>query len=317
MPTKNTCRKPQVLGPPPWQADNDEIFVGHSGTDGAGVSENYGSGNSHQGAGNSAFSTSGFYRLRSFATTSKGVVNRGDSLITNCSWVSPNNSVSDYPSTSDSTYSLSSVQILKVFVLGCPGVGKASIIQQLMTSEYMGWNSTDSCEGNGESKYVSVLLDNEESMVDLRKINTMEEFPTGPDIDAYVIVFGIDDRRSFSTAADLLYRLRKEDVHNSIVVLVANKIDLVRNRVVTTEEAKAVASGYECKYIESSTILNHNLDELLVCLVTQIRHRQRKARSSHERSSQKSRSPVSPKHLFNKLFRRGSISKSYENLSEN
>ncbi|CAE1262991.1 unnamed protein product [Acanthosepion pharaonis] len=144
-----------------------------------------------------------------------------------------------------------------------------------------------------------------------------KEFPIGPDIDAYMIVFGIDDRRSFTSAVDLLYRLRKDDVHNSIVVLVANKVDLVRNRVVTTEEAKAVASSYDCKYIETSTVLNHNLDELLVCMVTQIRHRQRKARSSHERSSQKSRSPVSPKHLFNKLFRRGSISKSYENLSEN
>ena len=147
MPTKNTCRKPQLLGPPPWQADNDDLFVEPTEAGVTGVSGNYEPSNGQPGSGNSAFSSSGFYRLRSFATTSKGVVNRGDSLITNCSWVSPNNSISDYPSTSNSTYSLSSVQILKVFVLGTPGVGKASIIQQLMTSEYMGWNSTDSCEG--------------------------------------------------------------------------------------------------------------------------------------------------------------------------
>ena len=36
-------------------------------------------------------------------------------------------------------------------------------------------------------------------------------------------------------------------------------------------EAKAVASSYDCKYTETSGALNHNVDELLVGILKQIR----------------------------------------------
>lgn len=36
-------------------------------------------------------------------------------------------------------------------------------------------------------------------------------------------------------------------------------------------DAKAIASSYDCKYAETSASLNHNVDELLVGILTQIR----------------------------------------------
>ena len=58
----------------------------------------------------------------------------------------------------------------------------------------------------------------------------------GDDVDTYVIVYSVTDRLSFSYAqtclADLKRR-RKTTSTTSAVVLVANKQDLVRNRVVT------------------------------------------------------------------------------------
>ena len=87
------------------------------------------------------------YTLRSFATTSKGVVvNRGDSLRSRSSNsvyssgselcpLSPGSRTSSSISresigTSDSVY--------RVAVLGASGVGKTAITQQFMTSEYLG-----------------------------------------------------------------------------------------------------------------------------------------------------------------------------------
>ncbi|XP_026467226.1 GTP-binding protein REM 1-like isoform X2 [Ctenocephalides felis] len=55
------------------------------------------------------------------------------------------------------------------------------------------------------------------------------------------------------------------------VILVANKADLARCRVVSTEEGKAMATAYDCKFIETSVGINHNVDELLVGLLSQIR----------------------------------------------
>ena len=36
-------------------------------------------------------------------------------------------------------------------------------------------------------------------------------------------------------------------------------------------DAKAIATSYDCKYTETSASLNHNVDELLVGILTQIR----------------------------------------------
>ena len=66
------------------------------------------------------------------------------------------------------------------------------------------------------------------------------------DVSAYVVVFSVEDRSSFSAAIDKLYEIRRETIseHHPMslcmtsnpprpaVILVANKVDLVRNRTV-------------------------------------------------------------------------------------
>ncbi|KOB70311.1 Ras family protein [Operophtera brumata] len=48
-------------------------------------------------------------------------------------------------------------------------------------------------------------------------------------------------------------------------------------------EGKALATSYECKFIETSVGINHNVDELLVGLLTQIRLKQQHAAARAER----------------------------------
>ena len=50
--------------------------------------------------------------------------------------------------------------------------------------------------------------------------------------DAYVIVYSVEDRESFEGAVDRLYTIRNDDPRSVAVILVANKMDLVRNRIV-------------------------------------------------------------------------------------
>jgi len=67
-------------------------------------------------------------------------------------------------------------------------------------------------------------------------------------------------------------------------------------------EGKAMATAYDCKYIETSVGINHNVDELLVGILTQIRlklenpERSRdlfRKRSSSKKNLHRNRSPVS------------------------
>ncbi|XP_023240789.1 GTP-binding protein RAD-like [Centruroides sculpturatus] len=224
-----------------------------------------------------------YYLLRSFSITSKGIVNRGD-LVRQRS--RSNNSVASTASSltggaSSATSCSSGRQSnhnCKVLILGKCEVGKTSLMTQFMTSEYM--NAYDAPQEDAETteKCVSVLLDGEEYELTIVDMDVFDDISlqmpeiTSTEVDAYVVVYSVTDRPSFEKAVDVLFALRELGYTISkAVILVGNKCDLARSRIITTEEGKAVACSYECKFIETSAGIDHNVDELLVGLVSQIR----------------------------------------------
>jgi len=52
------------------------------------------------------------------------------------------------------------------------------------------------------------------------------------DADGFIIVYSITDRRSYQKAVDLLYSIRADIANTKPVILVANKSDLERSRVI-------------------------------------------------------------------------------------
>ncbi|XP_050396858.1 GTP-binding protein RAD [Patella vulgata] len=219
-------------------------------------------------------------RVRSFKTTSKGVVNRGDSFKKKSSrslrlmttgvdhrdqrgrYLAPEQegSIHSHNSNAPSYYS--------VIVLGGAGVGKSTLTRQFMTSEYIDTSDTG---GDSGVMTVSVLLNGEESTLEFidppDKNISIEELQ----LDAYVVVFSITDKASFDTATNITKYLRVELGTDRAILLVANKTDLVRKRKVSADDARLLATGYDCKYAETSAALNHHLDELLVGILSQIR----------------------------------------------
>ncbi|BFZ19885.1 hypothetical protein BsWGS_22924 [Bradybaena similaris] len=167
---------------------------------------------------------------------------------------------------------------------------------------------------------VTVLLDGEESTI---------EFIDPPDrnviveglqqlLDAYVLVFAINDHSSFEQARELIRYLRVDYGTDRVIVLVANKIDLVRKRKVSADEARLVAETYDCKYTEISAELNHFVDELLVGILTQIRLHMRipfttisfpgKESKSEDRKGRR-KALKGPRGFFSRLFKRSSRKK--------
>nr|AIJ28975.1 Rgk1 [Drosophila melanogaster] len=239
-----------------------------------------------------------YYRLRHFSITGKGVVNRGDSLKSRRS--RSNNSVA---SSNSSTEHLTTQQQLsapasvsartslassresstsnpgngpyRVLMLGGPAVGKSSLVSQFMTSEYLHAYDTSIDDESGE-KAVSVLLSGEESeliFIDHGYTEmTPDECLTNYDPHGYCVIYSAADRSSFSVAEQVLQVLwTNQNIAQKAVILVSNKADLARSRLVTSEEGKAMATAYDCKFIETSVGINHNVDELLVGLLSQIR----------------------------------------------
>ncbi|XP_077283291.1 uncharacterized protein LOC143909257 [Arctopsyche grandis] len=232
-----------------------------------------------------------YYRLRHFSITGKGVVNRGDSLKSrrsrsNTSVASSNSSTErltappSLASSRESSASAPPTAPYRVLVLGAPGVGKSSLVSQFMTSEYLHAYDTSiafhSIDDDSGEKSVSVLLAGEESeLIFLDQINGIgpDADVEGPEPHAYCVVYSTSDRGSLRTAEGWLRSLRNKKPSRARI-LVGNKVDLVRSRAITTEEGKNLAITYDCKFIETSVGINHNVDELLVGLLTQIRLKQ-------------------------------------------
>ncbi|XP_065332259.1 uncharacterized protein LOC135934443 [Cloeon dipterum] len=305
-----------------------------------------------------------YYRLRQFSITGKGVVNRGDSLKSrrsksNTSVASSNSShthstehigagvqnmvclgTGSYPGSartsaeaslaSSRESSTSGVGNLpyRVIMLGAAGVGKSSLISQFMTSEYLHAYDTSLDDEFGE-KAVSVLLDGEESELSFIDHPTSEMSPenciTTYEPHAYVVVYSVAERESKLAAEETLQFLWKTaSVGTKAVILVGNKTDLVRSRVVTTEEGKTLATSYDCKFIETSVAINHNVDELLVGTLTQIRLKlqdpersqnlMRKRSSRRKYRGARTTASLKVKGLLGKVWCRDSKSKSCENL---
>ena len=56
------------------------------------------------------------------------------------------------------------------------------------------------------------------------------------EVDAYIIIYSVDDKDTFNDAVDVLHEIRKEkERNNAAVILVANKQDLVKSRHITAQ----------------------------------------------------------------------------------
>ncbi|GAU95163.1 hypothetical protein RvY_06833 [Ramazzottius varieornatus] len=237
------------------------------------------------------------YKLRTFDVTSRGVVkNRGD-LYRPKSISSNNTPIGSIPTEAlrnermsvSSAYSTGAETSLsgegsqqgnsryKVLMSGTTGVGKTALTNQFLTSEYLNAYDSLSTDEDAMEKSVSVLLDGQESELDFmdpeNSSSVYDEKSWDPaSVDAHVIVYSVADRPSFEKAIDILFELKQMEVtRHHAIILVGNKTDLVRARVVSKEEGIAVASQYDCKFTETSAGVNHNVDELLVGILTQIR----------------------------------------------
>uniref|UniRef100_A0A8D0L1F6 GTP-binding protein REM 2 n=1 Tax=Sphenodon punctatus TaxID=8508 RepID=A0A8D0L1F6_SPHPU len=168
----------------------------------------------------------------------------------------------------------------KVMLLGESGVGKTTLAA-IFGGTQGGHHSVDE---HAEDTYERrICVDEEDVTLILYDIwdqgepgGWMQEscLQTG---DAFLVVFSVTDRRSFTRLPATLLRLRAGSPRpDPPVILVGNKSDLVRSREVSLEEGRSLAVMLNCKHIETSAALHHNTHELFEGVVRQIRLRRRR-----------------------------------------
>ena len=66
----------------------------------------------------------------------------------------------------------------------------------------------------------------------VKKISS-QETTVEDEVDAYVVVYSVTDTRSFRHACNMIDRIKKTLTLPVGLILVANKADIVRNRVIS------------------------------------------------------------------------------------
>ncbi|XP_032073204.1 GTP-binding protein REM 1 [Thamnophis elegans] len=182
--------------------------------------------------------------------------------------------------------------LYRVVLLGDPGVGKSSLV-----SLFAGVQERDSLEQQRDDTFERTLsVDGEETTLVVIDTWEAEKRLSEEDNglhnhcmqvgDAYVIVYSITDRGSFESASELRIQLRRtRQAEDLPIILVGNKTDLVRSREISVEEGRACAVVFDCKFIETSAALQHNVTELFEGVVRQIRLRQDSKEANERRMS--------------------------------
>ncbi|KAE9415427.1 hypothetical protein Angca_004268, partial [Angiostrongylus cantonensis] len=221
-----------------------------------------------------------------------------------------------YPSTSHNNY--------KIGVVGDTGTGKTSLIGQLITSEY---KNAFADEIQDYENTVSICIGGHELDLLFFESDMVYESWIPDEMDAFVVVYSIDSRRSWKQAITAIEMIKQSPSLKSSPILVAgNKADLERKRTVTKNEVRAASMQFGFEHLEISVALDHDVDDLLVSLVAELkeayttstfiepspcveddfhaairRYSQRKKKTVPEDSTAGKCSTISPTCLFNKF----------------
>ncbi|XP_077069679.1 GTP-binding protein GEM [Siphateles boraxobius] len=210
-------------------------------------------------------------------------------------------------SSASSEYALSNESVtpasfgpFTVVLLGDNGVGKSALASIFAgASDSMG----SECElYGGEVFEQTIPVDGERATVTLLDMWDSQDkgswtqeqcLQTG---DAFIIVYAITDRSSFLHASELRIQLRRErEADRTPIILVGNKCDLVRCREVSINEGRASAAVFDCKFIETSAAMQHNVWPLFEGIIRQLRLRRDSMETLTRRCSLQKRRESLPK----------------------
>ncbi|CAH8654834.1 unnamed protein product [Schistosoma rodhaini] len=192
----------------------------------------------------------------------------------------------------------------QVQVLGVSGVGKTSLCHQLAALVHGNSSSCDPDEMDNKLDVYSITTALWGSVYTVNFVDTSaENFETNLEvqirdcIDAFLVVYAIDDQNSFEAARLIVNALTplndtrqcptlsSSKAMNSpisavpgLIYLVGNKSDLVRGRQVSIDEGRHLASIHGAKFIEVSASLNHMVADLFVLLIGHLHESEQRGR---------------------------------------
>lgn len=148
----------------------------------------------------------------------------------------------------------SNLTTYKLVVVGDGGVGKSALTIQFFQKLFI-----EDYDPTIEDSYIQhTQIDGEWCILDVLDTAGQEEFSAMREQymrkgDGFLMVFSVTDLHSYENIKNFYTQiLRVKDKDAYPMLLVANKIDLVRQRRVTEKDGRALAANLRVPYVETS-----------------------------------------------------------------
>ncbi|CAI2348412.1 unnamed protein product [Caenorhabditis sp. 36 PRJEB53466] len=160
----------------------------------------------------------------------------------------------------------------KVAVMGYPHVGKSALVLRFMQNTF-----PERYESTIEDQHTKRLTIFQRDY-NIRVTDTagQQEYTVFPrscslDINGFVLVYSIEDRKSFDMCTNIYEKIVRVYGDTSIpIVIVGNKTDLASQRVVQMEEGEALAKQWDAKFIEITAREPNRANEVFETLLREI-----------------------------------------------
>ena len=160
----------------------------------------------------------------------------------------------------------------KIAVLGDSGVGKTSCIIQYVQNIF-----ADGLDETMEDSYRKMIdINGNTCLLDIHdtcgeETAIMEGFVRG--IQGFILMYSITSPDSLSKLSKMRDNIvRIKDVDSVPIVLVGNKSDLKKERIVSLEQGQKLSTAFACPHFESSAKERINIEELFIQITNLIIH---------------------------------------------
>uniref|UniRef100_A0A1I7UQS3 GTP-binding protein Rheb n=1 Tax=Caenorhabditis tropicalis TaxID=1561998 RepID=A0A1I7UQS3_9PELO len=160
----------------------------------------------------------------------------------------------------------------KVAVMGYPHVGKSALVLRFTQNVFP--EVYESTIEDQHSKHMMAFhRDYHLRVTDTAGQQEYTVFPRSCslDINGFILVYAIDDRKSFEMCSNIYEKIVRTYGDTSIpIVIVGNKSDLSTQRVVMHSEGVALASKWDAKFLEFTAKDSNRANEVFELLLREI-----------------------------------------------
>jgi len=189
------------------------------------------------------------------------------------------------------------MSLYKIVVLGDGGVGKSCLTIQFTQNHFV--REYDPTIENSYRKQITI--DDEACILDILDTAGQEEYAVMRDQyinsgEGFLLVFSLTSRSSFKSLSELREKiLQVKDCDAEFpMVIVGNKCDLEKERLVTTAEVKEIISHWpNVGYLEASAKSRINVEESFKAIVREIKRYKVGGPSTGDEKEKKKKSSLS------------------------